>query len=62
MGFNWPKMATIEPRGTIWCIVNVIDIIKELMLKIKKICKKYRPLGSFIPFALTEQKWLKKEK
>ena len=34
MGFNWPKVATIESSGTIWCIQYIIDIFKELKLKI----------------------------
>lgn len=34
MGFNWPKVATIKPKGTTGCIVYIIDIFKELKLKI----------------------------
>ena len=44
MGFNGPKVATIEPSGTIGCIQYIIDIFKELKLKIKKSEKNPDPI------------------
>ena len=36
MGLNWPKVSTIEPRGTIGDIRYDTDVLKEHVLKIKK--------------------------
>lgn len=40
----------------------IIDVFKELKLKIEKSEKKSRPLESFISFAFTQRKWLEKVK
>lgn len=43
MGFNWPKVSTIELSGTNGCNQYIIDIFKELKLKIEKLLKILHP-------------------
>ena len=60
MGFNWLKVSTIEPRGTIGDIQYKTDIFKEQVLKIKKSEKNPDPWE--ISFDMHWLKWLKKRK